>query len=55
MDNAILLAVLVPIALYILARIVFSAYFASKAQYLKKFFHTTHEAPNAPSQKDDNE
>lgn len=31
--------VLIPIAVYGLARIVFTAYFKSKANYLKEFFH----------------
>lgn len=31
--------VLIPIAVYGLARLVFTAYFKSKANYLKEFFH----------------
>jgi hypothetical protein len=38
-ENIIIYFVLIPIAVYGLARLVFTAYFRSKANYLKEFFH----------------
>lgn len=38
--------VLGPVAVYGLARLIFAAYFRTKADYLRRFFHATDQAEN---------
>jgi hypothetical protein len=51
MDSAIVFAIIVlaPVLVYVIARLVFTAYFHAKATYLRRFFK------DAPSQANDND
>lgn len=40
------LFLLAPLAVWVLARVTFAAFFAAKAAYLRRFFHATGETQN---------
>lgn len=45
-DLFLLYFIAIPIAVYGLSRIIFTAYFKSKANYLRRFFHGNGETKN---------
>lgn len=48
-----LVLLLLPLAVWVIARVIFAAYFAAKAEFLRRYFNATDKAKNSSDETDD--